>query len=110
MILAMLAEGIKGWWVPRAAVRHHIPQTRQTTKYLRTHFYNRGRYFAMRRDQPYRRLIFGRPPWLFKQAAAAELNYRLHRLLSAPDVWVEHLITSSESWGILRDYTPRVRV
>ena len=43
VIVAMLAEGIKGWWVPRAAVRHHIPQTRQTTKYLRTHFYNRGR-------------------------------------------------------------------
>ena len=110
VILAMLAEGITGWWVPRGGVRHHIPRTRQTTKYLRTHYYNRGRYFAMRRDQPYRRLIFGRPPWLFKQAAAAELKYRLHRMLSAPDVWVEHLITSSESWGILRDYTPRVRV
>ncbi|HJZ71621.1 MAG TPA: glycosyltransferase [Vicinamibacterales bacterium] len=107
VILAMLAEGIKGWWVPRAAVRHHIPGARQTTKYLRNHFYNRGRYFALRRHQPYRRLLFGRPPWLLRQAAASELKYRLHRLVSSPDVWVEHLITSSESWGILRDYTPR---
>jgi glycosyltransferase involved in cell wall biosynthesis len=110
VIVAMLAEGVKGWWVPRAAVRHHIPKTRQTTKYLRNHFYNRGRYFALRRDQPYRRLLFGRPPWLWKQAASAELKYRLHRVWSPPDVWVNHLITSSESWGILRDYTPRLRV
>lgn len=107
VILAMLAEGIRGWWVPRASVRHHIPRTRQTTKYLRNHFYNRGRYFALRRHQPYRRLFFGRPPWLLKRAAAAELKYRVHRVLSAPDVWVEHLITSSESWGTLRDFTPR---
>jgi glucosyl-dolichyl phosphate glucuronosyltransferase len=109
VILAMLADGIKGWWVPRAAVQHHVPRTRQTTKYLRVHFYNRGRYFALRRNQPYRRLLFGRPPWLWKQAAAAELKYRLHRVLSPPDVWVQHLITSSENWGILRDYRPRLK-
>jgi glycosyltransferase involved in cell wall biosynthesis len=106
VILAMLRDGLQGEWVPAARVRHHIPKARQTTKYLRTHFYNRGRYFGRKGDAPHRRLVLGRPPWLVKRAIAAELKYRLHRVMSKPEVWVEHLITSSESWGILRDYTP----
>jgi hypothetical protein len=106
VILAMLRDGLEGEWVPRARVRHHIPKSRQTTRYLRTHFHNRGRYKGRRVGVPYGRLVFGRPPWLVKRAVGAEVRYRLHRLLSKPEVWVEHLITSSESWGILRDFRP----
>jgi len=38
------------------------------------------------------------------------VKYRLHRAISAPEVWVEHLITSSESWGLFNGYTPRAQV
>ncbi len=108
VILAMLRDGLSGQWVPNARVRHRIPSSRQTTKYLRTHFYYQGRYAGRTGDAPYRRLVLGRPPWLVKRAIAAELKYRVHRVLSQPEVWVEHLITSSESWGILRDYRPQL--
>jgi hypothetical protein len=40
----------------------------------------------------------------------AEVKYRLHRVLSRPEVWVEHLITSSESWGLLNGYAPKAGV
>jgi glycosyltransferase involved in cell wall biosynthesis len=107
VILALLGRGAAGWWVPDAALQHHVPPARQTTKYLRTHFYNRGRYFGSRWDEVDRHLVFGRPRWLWRQAVTAEVRYRLHRVVSAPEVWVEHLITSSESWGLLNGYAPR---
>ena len=110
VIQALLAEGTQGWWVPGAALRHHVPKHRQTTKYLRSHFYNRGRYFGSRWNEIDKRLIFGRPRWLWKRVVESEVKYRLHRMWSRPEVWVEDLITSSESWGLLKAYTPRVEV
>jgi hypothetical protein len=107
VIQALLSAGAQGWWVPRAALRHHVPKARQTTKYLRTHFYNRGMYHGSRWNEIDKRLVFGRPRWLWKRVVEAELKYRLHRVLSRPEVWVEHLITSSESWGLLNGYTPK---
>jgi glycosyltransferase involved in cell wall biosynthesis len=107
VITALLADGAQGWWVPGAAVRHRIPRSRQTTKFLRTHFYNRGRYIGARWNEVDRRLFFGRPPWLWKRAITAELQYRLHRPFSKPEVWVQHLIASSENWGLLNCYTPK---
>ena len=107
VILAMLRDGVQGRWVPRARVLHHIPKSRQTIRYLRTRFHDRGRYTALRGDVPYSRLVFGRPPWLVKRAVGAELKYRLHRVISKPEVWVEHLIAASENWGILQDFTPK---
>jgi glycosyltransferase involved in cell wall biosynthesis len=110
VILALLEGGAEGRWVPDARLKHHVPKTRQTTKYLRQRFYNNGIYFGGRWDQIDRRLIFGRPRWLWKRVVEAELKYRLHRAISAPEVWVEHLITSSETWGLFNGYTPRAQV
>ena len=110
VIQALLRDGVRGWWVPGAALRHHVPKQRQTTRYLRTHFYNRGMYFGSRWDQNDRRLVFGRPRWLWRRVIEAEVRYRVHRIWSKPDVWVEHLITSSENWGLLTGYTPKAHV
>ena len=107
LIQALLADGAEGWWVPEAALRHHVPRARQTTKYLRSHFYHRGMYYGGRWNEVDRRLVFGRPRWLWKRVVTAELKYRLHRAISKPEVWVDHLIASSESWGLLKGYTPK---
>jgi hypothetical protein len=107
VILALLAEGVTGWWVPNAALQHHVPPARQTTKYLRSHFYNRGRYYGGRQTEAAPPLMFGRPRWLWRHAVTCELRYRVHRLVSAPEIWIEHLIASSESWGLLDGYSPR---
>jgi glycosyltransferase involved in cell wall biosynthesis len=110
VIQALLTDGASGRWVPGAALRHHVPRARQTTKYLRTHFYNRGVYYGGRWEEIDKRLIFGRPRWLWRRAVVSELKYRVRRMLSAPEVWVDDLITSSESWGILNGYSPKPRL
>jgi glycosyltransferase involved in cell wall biosynthesis len=110
VIQALLAEGAQGWWVPGAALSHHVPKQRQTTKYLRAHFYNRGIYYGSRWNEVDKRLVFGRPRWLWKRVVESELKYRLHKVWSKPEVWVHHLITSSESWGLLNGYLPKSQV
>jgi glucosyl-dolichyl phosphate glucuronosyltransferase len=109
VILALMADGMRGRWVPGAALDHHVPKARQTTTYLRTHFFNRGVYHGTRWNEVDGRLLFGRPRWLWRRAVTAELRYRLHRLLSDPEIWIEHLITSSETWGLLNGYIPKER-
>jgi glycosyltransferase involved in cell wall biosynthesis len=104
VIRALLARGVHGWWVPDAALQHHVPPARQTTKYLRAHFYNRGRYYGSQWTDVDRHFVFGRPRWMWRQAITSELRYRVHRVASAPEVWIEDLISSSESWGILNGY------
>jgi glycosyltransferase involved in cell wall biosynthesis len=107
VIQALLAGGAEGRWVPDARLKHRVPKTRQTTKYLRQHFYYRGIYRGGRWDQVEPRLVFGRPRWLWRHVVEAELKYRLHRAISAPEVWVDHLVAASESWGLLNGYAPR---
>ena len=53
--------------------------------------------------------LFGGPiqPLLEHPTLTAELQYRLHRAFSKPEVWVQHLIASSENWGLLNGYTPK---
>jgi len=106
VIRALLASGAEGWWVPDAALQHHVPPARQTTKYLRSHFYNRGRYYGSRwteddRPQPF---MFGRPRWMWRKAITSELRYRIRRVASTPEIWIEDLIKASETWGILNGY------
>jgi hypothetical protein len=67
-------------------------------------------YYRSRWNEIDKRLVFGRPRWLWKRVVEAELKCRLHRMLSSPEVWVEHLITSSKSWGLLNGDTPKARV
>jgi glycosyltransferase involved in cell wall biosynthesis len=104
VIRAMLANGVEGWWVPEAALQHHVPPARQTTKYLRTHFYTRGRYFGSRWTDVDEHYVFGRPRWMWRQAITSELRYRIRRVASSPEVWIDDLISSSETWGILNGY------
>lgn len=106
VINALLNGGATGWWVPGAALQHHVPEARQTMRYLRTHFYNRGVYHGSRWSEIDRRFFFGRPRWLWRRAVTAEAKFRAHRVLSAPEVWIEHLINASETWGMLKGYTP----
>ena len=110
VIQALLSQGATGWWVPGATLRHRVPKDRQTTKYLRSHFFNRGLYHGSRWKQLDKRLVFGRPRWLWKRVVETEVKYRLHRVLSGPEIWVDHLIRSSESRGLFSGYIPHTGV
>jgi glycosyltransferase involved in cell wall biosynthesis len=104
VVRAMLADGIKGWWVPEARVRHYIPEARQTTKYLRRYFYGYGEYCGRQVKGDGGQLLFGKPRWMWRQALESEIKYRLRRFISRPEIWVGDLVAASEAWGQMRGY------
>jgi glycosyltransferase involved in cell wall biosynthesis len=98
VILGMLAAGFKGWWVPRARVRHYIPPDRMTTAYFRRKSISWGRYVSRKRIAEGRRIAARS---LLRRAVRAELRYRFHRRLSEPERWTRDLLESGQCWGEL---------
>ena len=79
-------------------VRHIIPAERQTIRYVRAYCEGYGQYLRWKAGG-------ARSPgrWaLLRRAAAAELRYRVGRVIARPERWVEDLILASETWGQLR--------
>ena len=109
VIIRMLEDGVTGRWVPSARVRHYIPATRQTIPYLRKYFKGYGEYCALQDAVTNEAKLFGRPRWLWREAFAAEVRYRLRRHFAAPEVWIEDLIASNQAWGQLRGLQANVR-
>lgn len=108
VIKSMLADGVAGRWVPEARVRHYIPEGRQTIAYLRNYYEGYGEYCARQDATTADARLFGAPRWLWREAVTAETKYRLHRLLSQPEVWIQDLIASSQAWGQLRGFRKRL--
>lgn len=104
LVRRMLAEGAEGWWVPKACVRHFIPKERQTTSYLGSYFFGQGQVHAHQVADGRSVMLFGKPRWLWRQAVEAEVRYRFRRHICRPEIWIEDLITSSYSWGLVCGY------
>lgn len=104
LIRRMLADGVKGWWVPGARVRHYIPEERQTIRYLRAFFVGSGECLAQTSPDTQSKRLFGKPRWLWRQAVEAEVRYRLRRLFCEPELWMEDLKAASLAWGSLQGY------
>lgn len=99
----LLAQGVQGWWVPAAKVRHRIPPHRQTVGYLRQYFIGCGKTEMLLWDQPPNRLIhWGRRLRLCRDWVKAELRHRWLRTTHGPDLWVPALAEVSLAWGRLR--------
>ena len=99
LVKAMLAAGARGWWVPGARVRHYIPPERQTTAHVREWYRGWGNYLARTEPRPPGPRLFGRPLWLWREVLGAELRYRVGRVLSPPEVWVEALKQAGTARG-----------
>jgi len=98
----MLADGLTGWWVPAARVRHFIPKDRQTIRFLRSHCRGYGQYCGTVEPHSSPRLLFGKPRWAWRKAIEAELKYRFGRLFCKSEHWISHLMLASQMWGYLR--------
>lgn len=92
------AAGITGRWVPRARVRHFIPRNRQSLEYLRWYHFGVGAREFRTAEGP-RMGLLGQPLWMWKQAIACELLYRMGKRHAPPSQWVEMLIRASQAWG-----------
>ena len=98
----MLADGLMGWWVPEARVRHYIPRHRQSLRYLRQNFRGHGEIRGRRLPISDGPRWFGRPRWLWRRALMAEARDRRIRVTSGPDVWLTALRETARAWGELR--------
>jgi glycosyltransferase involved in cell wall biosynthesis len=108
-----LDMGGTSWWLPKARVKHYIPEARQTLSYLRRYFHadgeHIGRYEGETLVDGYPTLL-GRPRWLWRIAVEAEFRYRMLRWFRPATAWMADLITASTSWGKLRGLASRGRV
>jgi glucosyl-dolichyl phosphate glucuronosyltransferase len=103
LITDLLLQGESGRWVPGASVRHYIPPERQTVGYLRRYYIGSGASNVIASGPERRgRMLFGRPRWAWRAALQNEIAYRLHRLTSAPEIWIEDLKRASLAWGALK--------
>jgi glycosyltransferase involved in cell wall biosynthesis len=103
----LLGRGETGRWVPNARVRHHIPSERQTIRYLRRFYRGCGETtMALPTNEERQSLLFGRPRWAWRAAIQNEVAYRIRRLTSPPEIWIEDLKLSSTAWGILKYARP----
>jgi glycosyltransferase involved in cell wall biosynthesis len=102
LILAMLRDGLQGFWVPGSKVRHFIPRDRQKTYYLRRYFHGQGVFWACNNVESETIKLFGYPRWLIRAAVQSELQYYVRKLFCGPDVWIKDLIQASMLWGQLQ--------
>jgi glycosyltransferase involved in cell wall biosynthesis len=87
------AQGFQGHWVPKANVKHIIPDDRATTKYI-------GRYFVGQGQTNIRQgKVQKSAREAFWESLRNQIKWRLKRKLAVPDEWVSHLIRANLSWG-----------
>ncbi len=109
MVRQMLGAGAEGWWIPQARVRHYVPKDHQTTRFLRRFFSGLGEQGVLQMPEDAGPILFGRPRWLWRTVLTAEMTYRIRRVVSRPEVWIDDLRTASEAWGQMRGYAARSR-
>ena len=91
LVQELYARGCKGYWVPEAAVRHYIPESRQSLAYLKDWYRGWGEFLARRRSGLGARSFLRRPLWLWRAMVELQIRYRFKRMFSRPEVWVEEL-------------------
>jgi glucosyl-dolichyl phosphate glucuronosyltransferase len=101
LVRTLLDAGYEGWWVPQASVQHYIPVDRMTTRFIRQWYIGYGKYQAMTEPQWDGPILLGRPRWLWRRTLTAEISYRIHRVISQPEIWINHLIGVGMAWGAL---------
>jgi len=102
VIRTLLRAGKTGYWVPKSIVNHRITRERQTLKQI-------GRFYqAAGETDAFQAWVAanGEP-----QHSAAELlrrtfrrawQYKLHRLISPPEIWIRAYMEYCKDWGSLR--------
>ena len=99
VLRAMIADRIRGWWVPDAAVQHLVPAERMTLSYLGQIYASRG---AARRLDDGSAHIPGVRPWIWAMAQQAERAYRASRAVDPPEIWLPLFLRVCVARGRMR--------
>lgn len=103
---SLLAAGATGWWVPGAAIIHHIPVARQTAAYVRRYFQGHGEFGAHLALTTRSR---GHAGLLLHHAPRAAGNFALYWIFQAclpSRIWLRRLANLGSHLGAL-GYTLR---
>ena len=109
VVRRMLRDGLEGWWIPGARVRHFIPKSRQRISFLRDFFFGQGLREGMELPAEGYSELFRRPRFLWRQALESELRYRIGRPFRRPEVWIQDLADAARAWGQMSTYGTRRR-
>jgi glycosyltransferase involved in cell wall biosynthesis len=97
------ARGASARWVPSAWVHHVIPLARQTVRYLRWHYQGYGEMKAIHQRRETGHGLSRRERLrLWEQHVRHAASFRVRRLTSGPEHWIESLIFSAYVRGRLR--------
>ena len=100
LILKLFANGHEGRWVEGARVEHCIQPKQMTTDFIRWYF--RGQGASMPIDAPPgMSMLWGHPRWLWREAIAAELRFRIGKARNRPTEWIRDLKRASVARGRL---------
>ena len=104
VIRKMLADGLTGWWVPGAKVRHFLPKNRQTKRYIASVHRAYGEYQAITGGKVGGIHWFGRPRYLWRKLLSAGIRYYLRRPWVAPQTWLNDLAQYATLRGHFQAY------
>jgi glucosyl-dolichyl phosphate glucuronosyltransferase len=99
---AMRRDGLTGWWVPGARVRHFVPRERQNLRYLRRWHSGVGWYQGMAQAELGERALFAVPLWVWRQIVEYGARYCVDRVIGSPRAWVRDVSYFASAWGYLR--------
>lgn len=100
LMRTMLEGGLRGWWTPEPRVWHWVPTQCQTEAHVRRWMIGSGRYIALspERDRSLPENVLHR---LAARVLRYELQYRIRRWTSRPEVWTRDLVRASRARGRL---------
>jgi glycosyltransferase involved in cell wall biosynthesis len=102
LFAAMRRDGVIGWWVPGARVRHFVPRHRQTLAYLRKWCTGVGWYQGMAPPRPDERVLLGVPFWVWRQLVEGPPRFCVNRAFAPAVKWVGDMSRVASAWGYLR--------
>ena len=100
---ALERAGFWGVWVPAAKVRHFVVARRMTLEYVWKHFEGEGRGTTRINGTSPGRPLFGAPRWLYRQYAAAKLDYWWKRARRHPE-WLRSFAWAAQIRGTIVEH------
>lgn len=104
VIMSVLANSGKGWWVPEGRVTHHIDRSRQSIRYLRSYYVDAGCLGASAGNGGSFTTLSIQLLSSLARASVNELRYFVLRLLGEQDHRVRRLRDAAWHWGYVKGY------
>ena len=101
VVESILREGFEGRWIPNAKVKHWLPKSRQSLKYIKKYYIGLGKTRHLTYPGAPSVKIFGYSRWLLRKTMTSYFEYHYKKAFSSPDVWLQNLARTYEMIGRL---------